>query len=124
MNLRIYNADSSRSARVGKVKVNVNKSGLVCISHAACELMEVEAGDKIIIAEDIDAPGTWYIGKDESGIPCRKPNNEKQRILIFSLASVTKQILADQERRSVSFAIGTETREHEGTVLFPILTAA
>jgi hypothetical protein len=124
MNLNIYNAANSKNARVGKVKLNLNKSGLVSISSAACEMIGIEPGDKLILAENMDQPGAWFIAKHESGIPCRKPKNEKQRILIFSIAQATKKILADKDVRSMSFAIGTEPTEEEGTKLYPILMAA
>lgn len=124
MNLTIYNAENSRSARVGKVKVNINKSGLVSISSAACEMMGIEPDDRIILAEDQDNPGSWYIAKHESGIPCRKPKSDKQKILIFSLASVAKRILADVDKRSLSFAITNEPKDNDGTILYPINTSA
>lgn len=124
MNLKIYNADNSKNARVGKVKLNLNRSGLVSISSAACDMIGITPGDKLIMAEDVDNPGAWYIGKHESGIACRKPKNEKQKILIFSLASVTKQVLASSDKRSMSYAIGSEPRDNEGTLLYPIITTA
>jgi hypothetical protein len=50
--------------RNGSPKINFGKSGTITINRFAAKLMELNADDKITIAQDEDDPANWYLFKD------------------------------------------------------------
>jgi hypothetical protein len=53
-------------------KVAFGKGGTIHFNAPACELMELQAGDKVTLSQDEDEPENWYVFKDaEHGFELR-----------------------------------------------------
>lgn len=83
---------SNRSATMPIITVSP-KSGYISFSRGACESMDLNKGDKVLVHQDQDAPSNWFVEKTnkENGIKVRKPASSNG--LMFSNSYLVKKIL-------------------------------
>lgn len=46
-------------------KISFGKGGLISFNKKACQLLELQTGDKITISQDAEQPENWYVHKDK-----------------------------------------------------------
>lgn len=64
MKLKVYNQQNSKNSITGKPTVRIHRpSGIMSFSKAACQLIGVASGDKIVIVQDEDEPADFFIHK-------------------------------------------------------------
>lgn len=64
MKLKIYNQQNSKISLPSKPTVRVHcPSGIISLSKAACHLIGLRNGDKLIIVQDEDSPEDFFIHK-------------------------------------------------------------
>ena len=73
MKLTVFSAETlpvyTGGHRSTIAKISFSKSGLIALNKKAVELMDLNAGQNISLAQDDDAQ--WYVYKDKSGFPLR-----------------------------------------------------
>ena len=66
-------------------KVSVTKNGVFNLNGAACQLMELKAGDKITLAQDEDEKDNWYFFKDAvNGFQIRSAYDKNMKGCMFN----------------------------------------
>lgn len=117
MKLRIENVNNIplRAPRLRISKPNI------ALNAVACNLLSVEAGNKIWIGEDEDYPGDWYVFLFEKGMILRPgKKGELHGCCIPLYRSISEKLGFSG---SYSFQLGTEPQILNGIRLFPIITA-
>lgn len=126
MKLKIY--DSTKHSRKHKASLNFAPNGLITISSGAMRQLGFSIGDKVLICQDEDEPGDWYIGKHEVGVAIRAAYTDKSEVIrgIFNHTPAVRDIAkhVGQEEKSFTLLVGTTSTEANDMILFPILTSS
>lgn len=123
MKLKIYNSENSKNTHSGKATIRIaRKSGLFSLSKTAGEKMGLVRNDRVIIVEDEENPGNFYLHKtsDPSGFALRfKTENSG---LSWNCSKLANIILASKLIKSVSYTVGN-AQEIDGMPYHLIITA-
>jgi hypothetical protein len=97
MKLKIYNRDNCYSAGgkngASKPEIHFNHQGNISLSTAATKLINLQPGEKLIIAQDEENPDDWYIipTQDPSAFNARFDKGNETNVKIQS-ASLVRQV--------------------------------
>jgi hypothetical protein len=78
-----------------KPSISFGKSGVISFNPAAIRLMELNAGDGIIIASDDECPSDYYVTKNSDGYPLRLSSGTGN--LIFNHKSLCEKVMTLME---------------------------
>lgn len=95
--------------------VRFSKRNAITFNQDAVDLMELQIGDKITLAQDDDKPENWYFFKDPSGFLLKE--NKKAKGLVFyhkTLIKTFKDAFQLDLDASYGFAIDKKPTYHEG----------
>lgn len=69
------------------------KSGVFSFNKTAAEILELKAGDQVMLHQDEDEPENWYLEQvKEDGFPLRINQKEKYASLTFNSAPMAKHM--------------------------------
>jgi hypothetical protein len=71
-------------ATVKLPKISFGKAGIISFNKAACQILELNPGDKIALAQDEDDLANWYIFKHPDGYELRGKDFDKIGSLTFN----------------------------------------
>lgn len=90
-------------------RIRFDKTGLITINGHACTAMGLKAGDKIIIAQDVDEPHKWYIFKDEQGFTVRLLHNKKDHGFNHSVfITIFREAMSIVDPKGFSYTIDSK----------------
>ncbi len=123
MKLKIFNASTQRVVLDVSPKLSITlKNGVIAISVGLRQLMDLQPGQKVSLAQDEQRPQDWYIYLDESGMEVRvKQNNQlliSNRICAHEIAAALDQVHA----RRIVVKVGQHPIESDGRMLYPLIT--
>lgn len=124
MKLKIFDSRTQRVVLDVSPKLSITlKNGVIAISVGLRQLMDLQPGQKLSLAQDEQRPQDWYIYRDnESGMEVRvKQNNQlliSNRICAHEIAAALDQVHA----RRIVVKVGQHPIESEGRILYPLIT--
>ncbi|WP_372648232.1 hypothetical protein [Draconibacterium sp.] len=66
----------------GSIHITFNKKGVISFSKSASDLLNLKDGDRIVLHQDEENRGDWYLEKteDENGFKLHKKSNKDNRV--------------------------------------------
>lgn len=88
MKLKEFNTENTVTTRNGVASIGVNtKTGLFNLNKQAKELTGLKNGDQIVLLQDEDDPGCWYLQKvKDKGFEIREKGNVTAGLLFNNTA--------------------------------------
>jgi hypothetical protein len=125
MKRRIFTPLNSKAMKPSTPSVNMNaKAGLINISKAACEILNLSKGDKVVLFQDEDAKRDWYLEKNPVGFELR--DDGKTASLSFNCTAVVRELFKSvgYEKQAGRMVVGEKVCLHAGEVYAPIITSS
>ncbi len=127
MKLRTFDISTRRQHTYTKqATVTVNIKGTVLFSQAFCSEIGLKKGDRVLIHQDYESPGDWYIEKTDSekGLPlCFYA---KSGVVSLSSVKIVRELLKStmgEDAEKGKFQVLTRPYMHNKTTpLYRILT--
>lgn len=127
MNLQFYDKKNA----FGRVRDDLNpiikiipKMGFITLNHRACELLVIEPGQRVVLAQDESSPKEWYIAKTDSLAGFTLRSYPKSRTLHLQSTTIVDLILKSldiQERKRITFQLANKPTVTKDHLLFAIL---
>jgi hypothetical protein len=128
MKLEVFNQKTLPKSRGGqssiRAKISFCKTGIVSLNKKACELLELDHGDGVSIAQDQTDPANWYIYKDDKdGYILRHPDKPSFHLVCHN-RKLVNTIIEHFEldlKQTYSFQISHQVTEDKNLKLYGIL---
>lgn len=93
--------------RNGNPSISMGKNGAIRFNHAASELIGIEHGSKVSIAQDEEAPENWYVFVDkDNGFECRLMSDKKSHGFNHSaLIQMFRDAMGIAEGKGITYRI-------------------
>lgn len=116
MKIKKFTPENTPStSRRGVVQISFNRSGLISISPALSEQMELDENSCISIMQDEESPEDWFVAKDADGFALRANANAKG--YNFNSAGLVSAVLdgtVGPKVRIASFKVSEKINEDAG----------
>lgn len=124
MKLIVFNK-TTQSHRSIEPAVRFTKSGTIYLNKKAMDLMELQVGNAISLAQDSDRKKDWYLFRDADGVLIRNGNKTGDSFLISnaSAAAELKQSLGIDAKKNFSLKLAQKPIEENGKPYFALLTS-
>lgn len=124
MKLIVFNK-TTQSHRMVEPAVRFTKSGSIYLNKKAMDLMELQVGNAVSLAQDSDRKKDWYLFRDADGMIVRTGSKTAESFLISnaSAAAELKQSLGIDAKKNFSLKLAIVPIEENGKPYFALLTS-
>lgn len=128
MKLKTYNRNTGMARLSSDPCISFQRTGTWLLNRALCELMGVQAGDRVSLHQDEEQPEDWYLSKDPQGIPLRKQSYKEQVLVLNGMGwrHALREALAKHTGEAVPetgrMMVAREAVVHGKVDLWPVIT--
>lgn len=124
MKLIVFNK-TTQSSRIQEPAVRFTKSGCIYINKKAVEMLNLEIGNTISLAQDGERKKDWYLFRDADGMVIRKGNQEGDSFIIANATAAyeLKQSLGLDPKKNFTLKLATTPVEENGKAYYALLTS-
>lgn len=124
MKLIVFNK-TTQSHRVQDPAVRFSKSGAIYINKKGMELMGLQIGNTISLAQDGERKKDWYLFRDADGMIIRVGSKTTESFLIANAtaASELRLSLGLDPKKNFTLKLATTPVEENGKAYYALLTS-
>jgi hypothetical protein len=124
MKLIVFNK-TTQSHRIVEPAARFTKNGSIYLNKKAMDLMELQVGNAVSLAQDSDRKKDWYLFRDADGMIIRTGSKTSESFLISNASAVSelKQCLGIDDKKNFSLKLAQKPVEENGKPYFALLTS-